>query len=208
MRKKHYFNGLILGLLLGLIFIIVMISKSNNRWHREYLNLKSDMELIMEDLALANGESSIRNLEELIGKYHIEGAGKLQDSTVFHVLEECGAWYPDVIMAQYIIESGRGTSRLARTNNNLFGMRCAVRRPSTQLSSSGSWGLYLNWEHSIIDRVLWDHWVFKNRKPDYSVYLSKIASIYAEAPEYLDRLETTARAIRSTDQYKRYIQEQ
>ena len=206
MKRKTNWKKITLTTLFSLI--IVVLCSMLCVQHQKYKDISNDMNLLMEDLSLANGETSITSIESIIGKYHISSAGKLQDSTVLIVLDECGAWYPDVIMAQYIIESGRGTSRLARTNNNLFGMRCAVRRPSTQLSSSDCWGLYLNWEHSIIDRVLWDHWVFKNKKPDYSTYLSKIASIYAEAPEYLDRLETTAKTVRSTDQYKRYIQGQ
>ena len=137
-------------------------------------------------------------MEHLIGKYHITPNREISDSTVLEIIKECGAWYPEIVMAQYIIESGRGTSSLSRSSNNLFGMKVALRRPTTQLSGT-SWhgyGVYLNKEHSIIDRVLWDRWLFNGVKPDYDSYMNKLSNIYAETPDYRIMLESIAQKLK------------
>jgi hypothetical protein len=148
----------------------------------------------MECISQASGESD-GTLEALVGKYHIFPNKSVSDSIIYEVACECGAWYPDIIMAQYEIESNRGKSALARSSNNLFGMRIAVRRPTTQLSgmSNSGYGVYLNREHSIIDRILWERWVFKGEKPSREEYMTRLSSIYAESPTYRETIETTAK---------------
>ena len=160
----------------------------------KYESSVSDNNEIVNYISQSSDMPCTGNLEALIGKYHISPNKRMPDSTVYEVIKECGAWYPEVIMAQYIIESGSGTSTLAKHSNNLFGMRTAQRRPTTQLSgvSNSGYGVYLNREHSIIDRVLWERWIFKNEKPTYEAYMNKIGAIYAEAPDYREKLERTA----------------
>lgn len=179
------------------IFLVMLILSlvGNIMLGSRYLEFKKDNGEIISCISTESGMTPSYNLETIIGKYHISPNRKLSDSTVYDILVECGAWYPEVIMAQYVMESGSGTSTLARHSHNLFGMRVAQRRPTTQLSgvSNSGYGSYLNREHSIIDRVLWERWIFKNEKPSYEVYLSKIGSIYAEAPDYREKLESVAR---------------
>lgn len=164
----------------------------------KYIEVSKDTENIVEYISQASGDSYLGGLEYLAGKYHISPTKSWSDSTVYDIIEECGAWYPDIVMAQYIIESGSGSSNLARQANNLFGMRVAQRRPTTQLSGvdRNSYGVYLNWEHSIIDRVIWEQWLWKGQQPGREEYINKISSIYAEAPDYKTKIEGTSDKIR------------
>jgi len=161
---------------------------------KEYLEIKKDTDEIVNCISQISGETD-GTLEALIGKYHMYPNKKMSDSTVYEIICECGAWYPEIIMAQYKIESGGGKSTLAKSSNNLFGMRVAMRRPTTQLSgtSNSGYGVYLNWEHSIIDRILWERWIFKGEKPNYESYMSRLETIYAESSCYRATIETAAR---------------
>ena len=163
----------------------------------KYIEVRKDTDRIVNCISQASGEMS-GDLEALVGKYHMFPNKRMSDSTVYEIICECGAWYPEVIMAQYKIESGGGKSALAKSANNLFGMRIAMRRPTTQLSgtSNSGYGVYLNWEHSIIDRVLWERWIFKNEKPDYISYMNRLESIYAESPSYRSAIESAAQKYR------------
>jgi len=189
-RKWRYkFRKAALPLLIALILAIVSCI-----WIGvEYAKIKKDTDEIVNCISQASGETD-GTLEALIGKYHMFPNKKMSDSTVYEIICECGAWYPDIIMAQYQIESGSGKSTLAKSANNLFGMRIAMRRPTTQLSgmSNGGYGVYLNWEHSIIDRILWERWIFKGEMPSREAYMNRLAAIYAESPCYRETIEATA----------------
>jgi hypothetical protein len=52
--------------------------------------------------------------------------------------------------------------------------------------------MYLNWQHSVLDRILWDRWVFK-QKPTRDQYLDKLENIYAEDPDYRAKIVRIAK---------------
>lgn len=122
-----------------------------------------------------------------IGKYYIEKdkSEKYSDSLVLELLDDLGCYYPDLIMAQLDIESGKGTSKIAHSHNNLFGMKKAFKRPTCRNYTLDHRGYshYYNWQLSVIDRLLWDFWTFKE-KPTRGQYLAKLQNTYAENPNY------------------------
>lgn len=141
-------------------------------------------------------------LIQKIGEANLLGSQQLPSDMkeVLDYAQACGAWYPDVIFAQACIESACATSYLAEKANNLFGMKRVGSRPTTQLNRvlksysahdnvvQVGYGCYMNWQLSVIDRILWDEYVF-NEKPSREQYLQKIKSIYAEDPLYIDKIE-------------------
>jgi len=179
---------------LPLLIVLLLVLGSCIWIGIQYWGVRNDNNRIMECISQVSGESD-GTLEALVGKYHIFPNKNMTDSTVYDIICECGAWYPEIIMAQYKIESSGGKSTLAKSSNNLFGMRIAMRRPTTQLSgtSNSGYGVYLNWEHSIIDRILWERWVFKGEKPSYESYMARLETIYAESPCYRETVEGAAR---------------
>lgn len=177
------------------LLIVLVLTLGSCIWiGLEYREIRKDTDEIVNCISQVSGECD-GTLEALVGKYHMFPNKKMSDSTVYEIVCECGAWYPEIIMAQYKIESGGGKSALAKSSNNLFGMRIAMRRPTTQLSgmSNSGYGVYLNWEHSIIDRILWERWVFKGEKPSYESYMARLEAIYAESPCYRETVEGAAR---------------
>ncbi len=103
---------------------------------------------------------------------------------LWEFIQECDPWYPDIIMMQAVIESGCGKSNVGKRCNNLFGMtkpvarklRCDINRNN----SKEAFAEYQNWKTSVIDRILWEKWMFRNKngKPTIDEYLNMIDNVY------------------------------
>lgn len=120
---------------------------------------------------------------------------------VWNFIQKCNTWYPDIIMAQAVQESGCGNSAVAKRCHNLFGMtkpnarklRCDINRHN----KSEQYAEYNNWKMSIIDRILWDRWVFRHTKgiPSRDAYLCKIGTVYnTETEGYAQHIDKVSRS--------------
>lgn len=133
-------------------------------------------------------EEAMLSLEYSIGYWFINKPDELNDTILYDFLVENGAWYPDILLKQAKIESGNYASAICKTNNNLYGMRRVYKRQTTQSGENNGYGTYNNWCLSVLDRLLWDMFVFKNEKPDRNTYL-KALRVYAEDPDYIKKLQ-------------------
>ena len=88
--------------------------------------------------------------------------------------------YPDIAMAQAILESGHFKSNIAKQNNNFFGMRLAKKRNTTAVGQKSGYAIYLSWRHSVRDYKIWQDNVFKKHpdmtRSEYQRYLNKLYS--------------------------------
>lgn len=140
------------------------------------------------------------SVEALAGKYAtFKGAIPSDKDTVFKFICESGAWYPEVIMAQLQLESNYLTSDVGRNATNGFGMKkCGEgpkSRPNLQIQGMDyhGYGMYMNWYHSVLDRVLWDLWVFDKKPESREAYLQGLVNKrYAEDPDYLAKINQIA----------------
>lgn len=122
------------------------------------------------------------------------------DSIVFNYIKSCKAWYPEIIMAQYKIESASGASDLAVNANNFFGMRPVQGKRKSYTTqrhgdSYNGYAVYDNWKLSILDKILWEHFRFNEDKPDIETYLKAHAN-YAEDEEYIKKIKQVAKKYR------------
>lgn len=119
------------------------------------------------------------------------------DSIVLEYIKSCKAWYPEIIMAQYKIESASGKSDVAKKANNFFGMKpVSGKRKHYTTQRHGDtycgYAVYDNWKLSILDKILWEHFRFNEVKPDKETYL-KAHLNYAEADEYIKTIKQVAK---------------
>ena len=189
-RVANALIGMFLGtLLMSFIVGSIIYSTNTNTLQAEIDILKSEK--------MAN--EHVNMLITKSGKYAIAGKQDIPVDSLIKIYEfacKSDAWYPEVIFAQAVLESANGKSELARTCNNLFGMKQASTRPNTQInymvnnkSSLGQiYGIYMNWQHSVIDRILWDEWVFSGKKPTREQYMAKLGGVYAEDKQYISKL--------------------
>ena len=94
-------------------------------------------------------------------------------------------WHPDVVKSICQIESGFGSSSVARRYNNLFGMDHPARRQTLSTHPSGRFATFKNWKCSVLDMALWDRATFGKHVPSKDEYRRKIGTKYnTENPKY------------------------
>lgn len=130
------------------------------------------------------------SLFEFADIYKIYPQEEINDSTLYSLLVEIGAWYPELLVKQAKLESANYQSSVYTNNNNLYGMRNVYSRPTTQINTKNGYGVYHNWQLSAIDRVLWDEEIFDSQPETEDEYLDFIAAIYAEDPNYISKVKS------------------
>lgn len=93
-----------------------------------------------------------------------------------------GIRYPDIAIAQSLLETGHFKSKIFKENNNAFGMRLAKKRQTTAKGEKSGHAYYSNWRDSVKDYKLWQ----ENRgfdKIDRSLYFTKLDKIYCPPPD-------------------------
>lgn len=122
---------------------------------------------------------------------------------IWEFIKKCDPLFPDIIMTQAVLESDCGKSNVAKRCNNLFGMkkpysrelRCDIYRNNKK----EIYAEYLDWRYSIIDRILWDKWLFRNYKtrPTIDEYMEVIDNVYnTETDHYATNVYTKAEKYR------------
>jgi len=185
----------ILVLAVGIILIAANIdvkSKRANVAYQTYTQYDSinkritALELELKDIIDNNKLCSIIGAYTIINQPTVKPTVENVEALVLL----CDCWYPDIIMAQYQFESTKGTSYVAKHNNNLFGMRKAYTRKSVRCKSFDKMGyaIYNNWQLSVIDRIYWEEHAFDNKKPSRKEYLDYIRKVYAEDANYINKI--------------------
>lgn len=132
-------------------------------------------------------DEQILTLEYSIGYWFINTPEPVNDSILYQFLMDNGAWYPDILLKQAKLESGNYTSNVYNNTCNLYGMKKVGKRQTTQRGVYNGYGVYDNWCLSVLDRMLWDVFVFNNIKPTEEEYL-KALNVYAEDENYIKKL--------------------
>jgi flagellum-specific peptidoglycan hydrolase FlgJ len=103
-------------------------------------------------------------------------------------LKELNIKYPHIVMAQAILETNNFQSHIFKENHNLFGMKVATRRPTTNKGEDNGHAYYNNWRESVQDYAFYSAVYLNglNSEEDYFTFLSQY---YAEDPNYIDKLK-------------------
>ena len=111
--------------------LIVLITIGNTFWLTRLQTKPQELVIYRIDQVNQDSTFSLVNLEEYILQLNM--------------------YYPKVVIAQAIIESGHFNSKIFKENNNLFGMREAKQRHSIAIGSKNGYAVYNNWKESVID---------------------------------------------------------
>ena len=98
-------------------------------------------------------------------------------------LKRLNVRFPEIILAQSILETGHYTSRIFEENNNLFGMKEAKARSTTALGTQLGHAYYNNWKESVLDYALFQN-AYMNKIRKEKQYLKYLDKNYAEASNY------------------------
>ena len=97
--------------------------------------------------------------------------------------------FPRIVYAQARIESGNFQSNIFRANRNLFGMRLATTRPSTNKGQEAGFAIYTTWRESVQDYAMFSAAYLNNIKTE-DEYFQYLAQNYDnEDKDYVKRLK-------------------
>jgi hypothetical protein len=96
--------------------------------------------------------------------------------------------FPHIVYAQAVLESGYFKSKIFKINNNIFGMKEAKSRPTTNKGEQFNHAYYDNWHKSVDDYALFSAAYLNNIKTedDYFEYLRQN---YAEDTTYVAKIK-------------------
>ena len=95
--------------------------------------------------------------------------------------------FPHIVYAQAKLETGEFKSKIFKENNNLFGMKVATRRPTTNKGEDNGHAFYVNWKESVVDYAFYSAQYLSNIKTE-SEYLDYLGQSYAEDPNYISKI--------------------
>lgn len=162
-----------------------------------------DNKLTNYEMTILEQENTIDNLRYILDRenhelslwefadiYRVYPNSEVNDSILYSLLVEVGAWFPELLVKQAKLESANYRSSIYTNNYNLYGMRNVYSRPTTQINTKNGYGVYANWQESVIDRLLWDEQLFDSQPETEEEYLDFISAIYAEDVDYVNKLQS------------------
>lgn len=95
--------------------------------------------------------------------------------------------FPHIVFAQAKLESGYFKSTIFRENNNLFGMKIATRRPTTNKGENRGHAAFDNWKESVVDYAFYQARYLGDIKTEQE-YIQYLKANYAEDPGYVEKV--------------------
>lgn len=180
--------AILLILIACLIAVVIFQKVQKNKMSDNYDALCEKYDDLCDDYEKATQSVS---LEYLIGQTMLYPSDTITDEYIYEIAELAGAFYPDIIVKQSILESGRKhNSNIARDANNLFGMKKVHKRQNLQIGDCRGYGSYYCVEHSIICRVLWDMDAFGDYVPTREEYIKYLNGRYWQDSTYLNKINS------------------
>lgn len=103
--------------------------------------------------------------------------------------------YPEIVLAQALLESANFNSYIFKKNNNMFGMRMPNRRETHAIGTYKTYAVYEDWKMSIQDYALYQKAVLKGRDISKENYYAFLGRRYAESPEYVTVIKKMVKKI-------------
>lgn len=88
-------------------------------------------------------------------KYIIKVDSTFSEEALIKYVYSLNVRFPHIVLAQAQLESGNFNSRIFKENNNLFGMKEAKIRPTTNKGTNRGHAKYDHWRESVIDYALY-----------------------------------------------------
>ncbi len=96
--------------------------------------------------------------------------------------------FPQIVYAQSVLETGYFKSNIYLCNNNLFGMKVATQRITTNTGEEFGHATYKNWRESVLDYAFFQSTYLFNIKNEHD-YLEYLKANYASNHNYIIELK-------------------
>lgn len=115
--------------------------------------------------------------------------GEINKNTLYNKIVEAGIEFPEIVLAQALLETGQLKSKLFKQNKNLFGMRLPKSRSTTAIGKKNYYAVYKNWEGSVLDYKLWQDRIPDKHMKNKTTYLSYLSRNYSKSKGYSKKLK-------------------
>ena len=96
--------------------------------------------------------------------------------------------FPHIVYAQARLETGNFQSDIFKQNSNLFGMRVATTRPTTNKGEENGHAYFNTWKESVVDYAMFQA-AYLNKINTEEEYFQYLKANYAEDTTYVKRLK-------------------
>lgn len=134
------------------------------------------------------GTNSLSNDEKA---FIIKEQDKFTEEKLKTYLSELNIKFPHIVFAQAVIESGHFRSQIFKNNQNLFGMKQARSRATTNQGTELGHAVYHHWRESVLDYALYQCAYLTHIKSEENYY-QYLKENYAEAPNYAKQVKDIA----------------
>ena len=112
----------------------------------------------------------------------------ISDEILYNYLTTMRVPHAEIIVAQAHLESQDFNSNLFKRQNNFLGMKIPRQRISTPGQGKGEYKDYATWQECTTDYIFWMHH-HQAHKLNRDEYFNLLGKIYAEDPEYVEKLK-------------------
>jgi uncharacterized FlgJ-related protein len=117
-----------------------------------------------------------------------EISDEFSEENMILYMKEVGIKHIPVVLAQAKLESGHYSSYIFIENNNLFGMKAARIRQTTNIGENRGHALFKSWKDCILDYLYYQQ-TYLYHADNQEEYLAYLANNYAEDPNYIYKLK-------------------
>ncbi len=115
--------------------------------------------------------------------------GEINKNTLYNQIVEAGIQFPQIVLAQALLESGHFKSKLFKYNNNLFGMRLPKARKTTAIGKKRHYAVYKDWMSSVEDYKHWQNKIPNKHKSSIKAYMRYLSRYYSKSGNYSKKLK-------------------
>ena len=120
---------------------------------------------------------------------------EFSEQAMYDLLVHMNVRFPHIVIAQARIESGNYTSAICNENNNMFGMKCAKSRATTNIGENRNHAVYETWQECVIDYAFYQTTYMRKAKTEEQ-YLSALSASYAEGGTvYGDKVRSESKKV-------------
>jgi len=137
------------------------------------------------------GQQDVQEPSQKELKVIIQESDPFTEEKLVAYLKDLNIKYPEIVYAQAVLETGNFKSEVFLQNHNLFGMREALIRPTTNCGTNLNHATYAHWRESVLDYALYQaSYLYEIRSADE--YYAYLFQHYAEDKTYVDKIKTIA----------------
>lgn len=141
-----------------------------------------------------------KQLDEEMKLIILQEHNKFEEIKFVKALQDLNIKFPHIVYAQAILESQSFTSNIFKENNNMFGMKVATQRQTTNRGEQYGHAFYDTWRDCVIDYALYQARYLPSIKTDDQYYMY-LQQSYAEDPTYINKLKVMVTRLKIKEKF-------